>query len=186
MARPSKSVRSLINLPVRDRETDDLTVVVETPKGSHSKYKYNPECNALRLGAVLAEGLSFPYDFGFLPSTLGEDGDPLDVLVFLDHAVPPGCVVTARLIGVLEVRQREGRKKWKRNDRFLAVATHAPAHRHLHGLADLGLRRIEEVESFFVHYAGFNGKTLEVLARRGPKRAERLLKEGARRFERKA
>ncbi|CAN5662430.1 inorganic diphosphatase [soil metagenome] len=185
MAPPKKITPSLIDLPVRDRETGDITVVIETPKGSHSKYKYDPACNALRLGAVLAEGLSFPYDFGFVPSTLGEDGDPLDMLLFLDHAVPPGCVVSARLIGVLEVRQRTGREKWRRNDRFFAVATHAPAHRHLHTLADLGPQRLEEVESFFVHYAGFNGKTLEVLGRHGPKRAERLLKEGAGRFERK-
>ena len=110
---------SLIDLPVRDRETGDVTVVVETPKGSHNKYKYDRRCRALRLGAVLAEGLAFPYDFGFIPSTQGEDGDPLDVLLFLDHGVPPGSVVTARLIGVLEVRQREGRGKWKRNDRLL-------------------------------------------------------------------
>jgi len=185
MARSRKVPQSLIRLPARD-ERGHVTVVVETPRGSHSKYKFDPGCNALRLGAVLAEGLSFPYDFGFVPSTLGEDGDPLDVLLLLDHAVPPGCVVTARLIGVLEVRRRTGRDKWRRNDRFFAVATHAPAHRHLQTLSDLGRRTIEEVESFFVHYAGFNGKTLEVLARRGPRRAERLLKKGAALFERRA
>jgi inorganic pyrophosphatase len=159
-------------------------VVVETPKGSHNKYKYDADCRALRLGAVLAEGLSFPYDFGFVPSTLGDDGDPLDVLLFLDHGVPPGAVVTARPIGVLEVRQREGGGKWKRNDRFFAVATHAHAHQHLRTLADLRPHLLDEVESFFVHYAGFNGKTLEVLGRKGPKRAERLLKAAARLFER--
>jgi inorganic pyrophosphatase len=186
MPRPRKVPRSLIDLPVRDRASGHVTVVIETPKGSHSKYKYDPRCNALRLGAVLAEGLSFPYDFGFVPSTLGEDGDPLDVLLFLDHAVPPGCVATGRLIGALEVRQRTGRDKWRRNDRFFAVATHAPAHRHLHTLADLGPQRLEEVEAFFVHYAGFNGKVLEILGRHGPRRAERLLEKGARRFERKA
>ena len=82
MAGVKKLSVSLIDLPVRDRETGDVTVVVETPKGSHNKYKYDAECRALRLGAVLAEGLSFPYDFGFVPSTQGEDGDPLDVLVF--------------------------------------------------------------------------------------------------------
>jgi len=184
MAGPKKSSPSLIDLPVRDRETGDVTVVIETPKGSHNKYKYDGKCHALRLGAVLAEGLSFPYDFGFVPSTQGEDGDPLDVLVFLDHDVPPGCVVTARPIGVLEVRQREGQGKWKRNDRFLAVATHAPAHGHLHTLADLRPHLLDEVESFFIHYASFNGKTLEVLGRRGPKRAKRLLKIGARLFAR--
>jgi inorganic pyrophosphatase len=184
MAGPHELPRSLIDLPVRDRETGDVTVVVETPRGSRSKYKYDGGSGALRLAAVLADGLSFPYDFGFVPSTRGEDGDPLDVLLFLDHAVPPGCVVTARLIGVLEVRQREGKGKWTRNDRFLAVATHAPAHAHLHGLADLRPRLLEEVESFFIHYTGFSGKTLEILARHGPERAEQLLDIGARLFER--
>lgn len=184
MATPKKSLPSLNDLPVRDRETGDVTVVVETPKGSHNKYKYDGACGALRLGAVLAEGLSFPYDFGFVPSTRGDDGDPLDVLLFLDHGVPAGCVVAARLIGVLEVRQREGRGKWQRNDRFVAVARHAPEHGHLHTLADLRPQLLDEVEAFFVQYAGFNGKTLEVLGRRGPKRAERLLKAGARLFER--
>ena len=98
--------RSLIDLPAFDRETGGVTVIVETPKDSHNKYKYDPECRALRMSAVLGEGLSFPYDFGFVPTTLGEDCDPLDVLLFLDHAVPPGCVATARLIGVIEIRQR--------------------------------------------------------------------------------
>lgn len=184
MAGPKKTSQSLIDLPVRDRETGDVTVVVETPKGSHNKYKYDGECRALRLGAVLAEGLSFPYDFGFVPSTRGDDGDPLDVLLFLDHGVPPGCVVTARLIGVLEVRQREGQGTWKRNDRFIAVARHAPAHGHLRALDDLRPRLLDEIESFFIHFAAFNGKTLEVLDRRGPERAEQLLEIGARRFER--
>jgi inorganic pyrophosphatase len=180
-----KPARSLIELPVRDRATGDLTVVVETAKGSHNKYKYDPQARTLQLAAVLAEGLSFPYDFGFVPSTVGEDGDPLDVLVFLDHGVPPLTVVMARPIGVLEVRQRlQGEKKWKRNDRFLAVATHAHAHQHLTALTDLRPHLLDEVEAFFVQYAGFNGKQLEVLARKGPTRAERLIKAGARLYER--
>jgi inorganic pyrophosphatase len=183
MAGPNRIATSLIDLPVRDRETGDVIVVVETPKGSRNKYKYDREYRALQLGPVLAAGLSFPYDFGFVPSTRGEDGDPLDVLLFLDDGVPAGCVVTARLIGVLEVRQREGREEWKRNDRFLAVATHAPAHGHLRTLADLRPRLIDEIESFFVRYAGFNGKTLEILDRQGPERAGHLLDAGARLFE---
>jgi inorganic pyrophosphatase len=184
MGRSKKPAPSLIELPARDRETGDITVVVETPKGSHNKYKYDPDCRAFRLGAVIAEGLAFPHDFGFVPSTLGADGDPLDVLLFLDHGVPTGCVVSARLIGVLEVRQREQKEtEWKRNDRFFAVATHAHSHQHLHDLSDLG-SQLDEIESFFTHYAGLNGKQLEVLARKGPRRAERLLKAGIKLFER--
>lgn len=185
MARPRKSTPSLIDLPVRDRETGDVTVVVETPQASRNKYKYDPDCRALRLSAVLGEGLAFPYDFGFFPSTVGDDGDPLDVLLFLDHGVPPGTVATARVIGVLEVRQRaQGERKWTRNDRFFAVATHAHSHQHLKTLDDLRPHLVDEVESFFVHYAGLEGKQLEVLARKGPRRAQKLLKEGSRRFER--
>jgi inorganic pyrophosphatase len=171
-------------LPVFDRETGDITVVVETPKGSHNKYKYDAACGSLKLAAVLAEGLAFPYDFGFVPSTLGEDGDPLDVLLFLDHAIPPGSVATARLIGVLEVKQREQRKPWVRNDRFFAVATHAHSHQTLRSLGDLRPHLLEEIESFFVHYACLNGKKLQVTGRKGPRRAHKLLKAGMKAFAR--
>jgi inorganic pyrophosphatase len=116
---------------------------------------------------------------------VGDDGDPLDVLLFLDHGVPPSTVVTARLIGVLEIRQRsEKDKKWKRNDRFFAVATHAHDHQHLKGLANLRPHMLDEIESFFTPYAGLNGKQLEVLARKGPNRAEKLVKAGGRKFGR--
>ncbi len=131
------------------------------------------------MSAVLGEGLSFPYDFGFVPSTLGEDGDPLD-----DHAVPPGCVATAHMIGVLEVRQRTKKERWKRNDRFFAVATHAHTHQKLKTLADLRPHLLDEIESFFAHYADLNGKRLEVLARKGPRRAHKLLKAGMKTFKR--
>ena len=178
MSRRAKHPDSLAALPAFDRETGDVTVVLETPKGSHNKYKYDPDCRAVRMSSVLGEGLSFPYDFGFIPSTLGEDGDPLDVLLFLDHAVPPGCVATARMIGVMEIRQRKGKERWKRNDRFFAVATHAHAHQSLKKLDDLRPHMLDEIESFFTHYAGLNGKQLQVLARKGPKRAYRLIKDG--------
>ena len=104
-----------------DKETGDVTVVLETPKGSRNKYRYDAECQAIRLSATLG-GLAFPYDFGVFPSTLGADGDPLDVLLFLDDAVPPGSVATARLIGVLEVEQRPGRAVGAQRP-VLAVAT---------------------------------------------------------------
>src|ERR1051326_6478248 len=159
----ARSPNTLDCLPLVDEESGDLTVVLETPKGSRNKYKYDAEYDAIRLGATLGEGLAFPYDFGFFPSTLGEDGDPLDVLLFLDSAVPPGCVATARLIGVLEVEQKEKRKTWKRTERFFAVATHAPTHQRLNHLDDLRPHLLPEIESFFTHYAGLNGKKLRIV-----------------------
>jgi inorganic pyrophosphatase len=173
-------------LPLVDVGTGDFTVVLETPKGSRNKYKYDDACEAIRLAATLGEGLAFPYDFGFFPSTLGEDGDPLDVLLFLDTAVPPGCVATARLIGVLEVEQKEPRKPWQRNDRYFAVATHAHTHQTLKRLDDLRPHLLPEIESFFTHYASLNGKRLRVVRRSGPRRARKLLKAGAKAFKAKS
>jgi inorganic pyrophosphatase len=173
---------ALNRLPLKDKETGDLTVVIETPRGSRNKYAYDPSCNSIRLGAVLAEGLAFPYDFGFFPSTLGDDGDPLDVLLLLDTAVPPGCVATARLIGVIEIEQKEKGGSWEQNDRFIAVATHAHTHREIRRLAELREHLLEEIETFFTHYAGMNGKKLRILRRGGPQRALRRLKAGVKAF----
>ena len=80
----------------------DVRIVIETPRGSRSKYSYDPECDCMQLSTVLPEGMVFPYDFGFVPSTLGEDGDPLDILVLMEASVIPGCVVRARLVGAFE------------------------------------------------------------------------------------
>src|SRR5215212_7046061 len=98
----ARSSRTLDRLPLVDEDSGDLSVVVETPKGSHNKYKYDAEHGVMRLGATLAEGLAFPFDFGFFPSTQGEDGDPLDVLLLGEEALFPGCLVTVRLVGVLQ------------------------------------------------------------------------------------
>jgi len=90
----------LSHLSLLDAPSGDLTAVIETPKGSPNKYDYDDSCAAFRLSAVMPEGTTFPYDFGFFPSTVADDGDPLDVLVFLDAPVVVGCVLTVRLIGV--------------------------------------------------------------------------------------
>src|ERR1700741_2006203 len=102
-----------------DERTGELRVVIETPKGSRNKYKYGPDCDCLELATVLPEGMVFPYDFGFIPSPIGEGGAPLDVLVLMDAPVVPGCVIRGRLIGALKARQREkGNSDWVRNDRL--------------------------------------------------------------------
>src|SRR3954454_21727082 len=101
---------------------DNLTVIIETPKGSQNKYTYEPRLGAFILGGVLPAGAVFPFDFGFVPSTLAEDGDPLDVLVLMDGPAFTGCIVQCRPLGVIEAEQTEDGKK-VRNDRLIAVAT---------------------------------------------------------------
>ena len=115
-----------------DADARIVEVVVETPKGSHNKLKYDPERAAFRFSHVLPIGMTFPFDFGFLPDTAGGDGDPLDVLVLMDAPCPMGCLVDVRLVGVLEVEQRQKTGDVVRNDRLIGVAetsaTHASAH----------------------------------------------------------
>src|ERR1700731_1148488 len=141
-----------------DPKTGELRVVIETPKGSRNKYDYDPECDCLDLATVLPEGMSFPYDFGFVPSTLGEDGDPLDILILMDAPVVPGCVIRARAVGAIEAKQKAKGETWQRNDRLIAVATHAQTHEKVKSLADLRPHLVEEIKAFFVEYNRLRGR----------------------------
>src|SRR4051794_33647589 len=98
-----------------------VDVVIDTPKGSRNKYKYDPELRAFRLAHVLPAGSVFPYDFGSISGTRAADGDPLDVLVLNDEASFVGCVMSVRLLGGIAAKQTEkGRRV--RNDRLIGVA----------------------------------------------------------------
>ena len=112
---PKKRQRSLADPSVLSpRDEDDkrlFQVVVETPKGSRNKYAFDPDHRVFELKKVLPAGMAFPYDFGFLPSTKGGDGDPLDVLVLMDEPAFPGCVLKCRVIGVIEGEQGNKKKK---------------------------------------------------------------------------
>src|SRR5262249_44333205 len=115
-----------------------LDVVVETPRGYRNKFVFDLRKHAFRLKNVLPSGLSFPYDFGFVPNTKAADGDPVDVLILMDESAFPGCIVTTRLIGVLEAKQTEQGKSI-RNDRLIAVAEPAHDYGNLRTIKDLNL-----------------------------------------------
>lgn len=107
--------------PLLDKDDEEIVkVVIETPKGSRNKYAFDADERAFVLKKVLPAGMSFPYDFGFIPSTEAEDGDPTDVLVLMDEPAFTGCIVKCRLIGVIEGEQGEG-KNTERNDRLIGV-----------------------------------------------------------------
>jgi len=152
-----------------------IVVVIETAKGSPNKLAFDPRWGTFVLKSVLPAGAVFPFDFGFVPSTKAEDGDPLDVLVLMDAPVFPGCIVPARLIGVIEAEQTEGGKT-ARNDRLLAVAVNSAAHRSIRQLADLSQDLVDQIEHFFVSYNKANGKRFVVKNRSGSQRALALLK----------
>lgn len=168
-----------------DGQSGDLRVVIETPKGSRNKYDYDPECDCLELATVLPEGMSFPYDFGFIPSTLGEDGDPLDVLVLMDAPVVPGCVIRARLIGGIEAEQKNANAaEWIRNDRLIAVASHARTHAGIKSLADLRPHMVDEIAAFFAQYNELRGGEFKQLNQLSPQQALQLVEQGIAAFRR--
>ena len=117
-------------------EDGRIQVVIETPKGSRNKYAFDHDQRVFALTRVFPAGMAFPYDFGFVPSTKAEDGDPTDVLVLMDEQAFPGCLLRCRIIGVIE--GLHGKKKnGERNDRLIAIeeANHSFAHvRHVNEL----------------------------------------------------
>lgn len=171
-------MKPLIRLAPFDPQSGDLTVVIETPRESRNKYGYDEETNAFRLKFILPDGTAFPYDFGFIPSTRGEDGDPVDILVLADHPTVVGCIVPTRLVGAIRARQQEKDGKWERNDRLIAVAVRSRLYAGVASLDDLRPNLLDEIEAFFAHYNRLNGKEFRVEARCGPDEARRLVEAG--------
>jgi inorganic pyrophosphatase len=151
-----------------------LQVIIETPKGCRNKYSFDAEQKIFVLKAALPAGMVFPYDFGFLPRTLADDGDPIDVLVLMDEPAFPGCALMARLIGVIEGEQTSG-KETTRNDRLVAVAETAHIYAKLKVLKDVPKQTLREIQEFFVNYHKLQGKKYKLLACKGEKTALDLI-----------
>ncbi|WP_116808183.1 inorganic diphosphatase [Steroidobacter cummioxidans] len=174
MAKPSAGYADPTRLRPFESKNADLTVIIETPKGSRNKYAYDPEERIFALRKVLPAGMAFPYDFGFAPSTLAGDGDPLDVLVLMDEPAFPGCKLTCRIVGVIEGEQ-VSKKKRERNDRIVAVESDNHSYAHVKRVDDLGKKFEREIEEFFVNYHHLIGKEYRILALKGPATARRLI-----------
>jgi len=161
---------------------DRLRVIIDTPQGSRNKFEYDEELGLFKLGGVLPAGAIFPFDFGFVPSTTGGDGDPLDVLMLMDEPAFTGCLVETRLLGVIEAEQTEEDGETMRNDRLIAMAANARNHKEVRSLGQLSENLLDEIEHFFVSYNEMKGKRFEPLGRHGAQRAKRLIEDGIHRF----
>lgn len=171
---------------LKPKDADDksvIKVVVETPKGSRNKLAFDEEEKIFALKKVLPAGMAFPYDFGFVPSTLADDGDPVDVLILMDEPAYPGCLVRCRIIGIIEGRQGKG-KKSERNDRVIGVEVANHDWANAKHVADLGKRFLEELEEFFVNYHRLDGMQYKILNARGPKQARKCIQAGIRAYKR--
>lgn len=173
-------MRDLESLPL-PASGNRFPAFIEASQGTRSKLKYSSADDVFALSHVLAPGLVFPLDFGFLPSTRGEDGDPLDVLVFADEPLPTGTRVDVCIVGVIEAEQRNAAgAPPRRNDRILGVAE--PSHRFggCRTLDDIGAPALDAIESFFVLYNRLRGRIFEALGRRDAQTAIALIRAGER------
>jgi inorganic pyrophosphatase len=170
--------------PIDDDERKTIKVIIETPKGSRNKYAYNEKEHIFALKKVLPAGMAFPYDFGFVPSTLAADGDPVDVLMLMDEPAFCGCVVECRLIGVIEGEQQNGNKA-QRNDRLVAAEKGNHAWTNVKHIDDMGKKFVKELEEFFVDFHKLKGHKYRILDVKGPKQALKSIHLGLKAAKRK-
>lgn len=165
-------------LPNRlDLKTSVCRAIVETPKGCRNKFDYDPDSGVFMLGGLLPQGMIFPFDFGFIPSTLAADGDPVDVMVLMDAPAHVGCLIEVRIVGIITAEQTEDGKT-ETNDRLLAVSIHSYNHQHVKSINDVSETLLAQFEEFFISYNKQRGKKFKVTGVGGPKKAMRSLKTG--------
>jgi inorganic pyrophosphatase len=172
----TKSLADPVELSPFDGE-QKVQVVIETPKGSRNKYAFDAEKKVFALTKVLPAGMTFPYDFGFIPSTRAEDGDPTDVLVLMDEPAFSGCLLKCRVVGIIEGQQGK-KKKAERNDRIVAIEAANHSYAHVRHVKDLGKKFVRELEEFFINYHDLGGQKYRVLDVKGPGEARRRIQEG--------
>ena len=135
-----------------------LNVLVEIPAGSKNKYEFDKDMGALILDRVLFSSVQYPYDYGFVPNTLADDGDPLDGMVLIDQPTFPGCVIASRPIGMLEMIDGGDR-----DEKILCVPAEDPRYAQVNSLDDIAAHRLDEIAEFFRSYKNLENKVTEIL-----------------------
>lgn len=135
-----------------------INVLIEIPAGSKNKYEYDKDLQAFALDRVLYSSVQYPYDYGFVPNTLADDGDPLDGMVLIDQPTFPGCVIAARPIGMLEMIDGGDR-----DEKILCVPDKDPRYSQVKSLKDIAPHRLDEIAEFFRSYKNLEKKVTEIL-----------------------
>lgn len=177
-------MQDISRLPHRlDKKTRECRAIIETPKGHRNKFKYDEKSGLFCLSNLLPQGFSFPFDFGFIPSTRAEDGDALDLMVLMDEPAHVGCSVDVRLLGVIKVVQTEKGER-KENDRLLGVAVKSIEFKEAKSISSLPKPLVEQITEFLALYNKNSGKHDEVKGVGGPEQALELVAKAAARFKR--
>lgn len=139
-----------------------LNVLIEIPGGSKNKYEFDKDMQAFILDRVLFSSVQYPYDYGFVPNTLADDGDPLDGMVIMDQPTFPGCVIASRPIGMLEMIDGGDR-----DEKLLCVPAEDPRFKDVKSLDDIAQHRLDEIAEFFKTYKNLEKKVTEILGWKG-------------------
>jgi inorganic pyrophosphatase len=173
-------MRDLAALPHRlDPEQSICLAVVECPEGERGKFAYDPELGGFELKRLLPAGMAFPLNFGFVPSTKAEDGDPLDIMVIHDIPLPMGALTMVRLVGVIEAEQTENGQT-VRNDRLVGVTASSLIFADVRSFDDLPRHFIETLTAFWTQYEALRGVGFKILRKRNASAACANVKRGAR------
>jgi len=156
---------------------DEVLALIEIPRGSRNKYEVDHVTGRLKLDRVLYSSVHYPTDYGYIVDTLGEDGDPLDILVVVQEPTFPGCIVPARPVGGLDMRDEKGS-----DFKVLAVPVGDPRYAHVDSMAALGEHWRREVETFFATYKLLEEKTTEVLGWHSVTEARAVIEECRERY----
>lgn len=167
-----------------NKSARECQAIVETPAGRRNKFKYEPDSGLFSLSNLLPQGFSFPFDFGFIPSTQAEDGDPLDIIVLMDEPAHVGCLLKIRIVGVFRVEQTE-KGKTTQNDRLVGVAVRSFDYQDIEAVSQLPKPVIEQITEFLALYNKNSGKDDRVTGVEGPDQAIELLEKAIRRHQRK-
>ena len=165
------------DIPPGAHVPERITTVVEIPKGSRNKYELDKDTGLIKLDRVLYSAVHYPGDYGFVPRTLHEDGDPLDVLVHVNEPTFPGCLIEVRPIGVLKLLDRG-----EPDDKILGVPVNDPYHEEYYDIADLPGHYLKEVEHFFAIYKDLEGKRMQILGWEQSTVAARIVTESIARY----
>jgi len=170
--RYTRSVNAWHDVDLGADVTRDFRCVIEIPKGSKVKYELDKQTGLLWLDRVLHSAVHYPANYGFLPRTYCDDGDPLDVLVLGQEPVVPLCILRARAIGVLTMSDDRGQ-----DDKIIAVHVDDPEYAHYRDVAELPPHRLKEMQRFFLDYKVLENKAVDVDRIRGRAAAEQVIRD---------
>ncbi len=166
-----------LHLPLGAGAPEVVNAVVEIPLGESNKYEYDKQLQVFRLDRTLYSPVHYPGDYGFIPSTLGGDGDPLDVLVLVDQPSFPGCLMEVRPVGVMEMVDQDSA-----DQKILAVGVHNPRYREVRNYSDVYEHVLKEIGHFYSIYKELEGKRAQSLGWRDCESAQQTIMEAHARF----